>query len=327
MSSLCNLLVVMLIAHTAAERGAMFFAEQRAGKVEYIGWPPVKCNDDSQCSGIKGSYCKNDKTKTAPYFCQEPIELVAKGLARPVGVAVDSDAGKIFFTEDDQTGGDTKWPLTSSNFDGSDKTTVIPGLLDPQGIHVDTKAKKVYYTEHHGQRVGVVDYDGKNQKTLHTFTGDITFPSDVVVDNQNGLLFVQVGGALSTGYQLVKMGLDGSSPTVIMKDIVRAYGVTVDPSSKVVYYVSGGHGGFIGNVTYDGSSHGIVLPGLNYPFEVDIDTDLNRLVYTSTGVGDGKVTTCKFDASDCQDVEELGFAPSGISFVDPISNRCFDGCC
>jgi DNA-binding beta-propeller fold protein YncE len=200
------------------------------------------------------------------------------------------------------------------NVDGTGKKSVIPKLLDPQGIDLDTKNQKIYDTEHHGQRVGVVDYDGSNQKVLHSFSGEQVYPSDIVVDATNGFLFVQVETVLSTGGQLVRMGLDGSNPTAIVKDITRAYGIAVDPSTKVAYYVSGGHGGFISNVSYDGSSTSVLLGGLEWPFEIDIDRDSQRLVFSTTGVGDGKIQTMKLDGTDIQDVQELGFAPMGVNF-------------
>jgi sugar lactone lactonase YvrE len=313
--SLCLVAFVALAtAAPLATRRAIFFEEQRAGKVEYMNWPPVPCKADGDCVGINASYCMNDKTKTAPYFCHQPIITLAQGLARPTGLCVDSNVQKVFYTEDDQTSGDTQWPLSVVNVDGSGKSSVVPKLLDPQGLGCDTKNQKVYYTEHHGQRVGSVNYDGTNQTVLHTFTGDINFPSAVVVDNKNGYIFVQVEGALSTGGQLWRMGLDGSNPTKILDGIVRAYGVAVDSSTQTVFYVQGGHGGFIGSVSYDGKTQKNVLEGLDYPFQVAVDEENQRIVFTTSGVGDGVVTTVKFDGSDVQHVANFGFAPMGVGF-------------
>jgi sugar lactone lactonase YvrE len=256
----------------------------------------------------------NDKTKSAPFFCHEPVTALATGLARPTGLTVDSFAGKVFFTEDDQSSGVTDWPLSVVNMDGTGKTALIPKLVDPQGLDCDTQARKVYYTEHHAKRVGSVNYDGTNQTVLHTFTGDASFPSDIVVDSTNGFIFVQVEGPLSTGGQLVRMRLDGSNATAIVKDITRAYGIAVDPKSKKAFYVSGGHGGFISSVNYDGSNATFVLQGLEWPFEIAVDVPRQRLVFTTTGVGDGRVTTSRFNGSDVEVVEELGFAPMGVNF-------------
>merc|ERR1711907_5971 len=320
LSCLCVLMATATLATPTGHRRAVFFNEQRAGKVEYIGWPPIGCTTDADCKGVNGSYCMNDKTKTAPFFCHEPIVTLNSGLARPTGLTVDSDAGKVFYTEDDQSSGDTQWPLSVINIDGTNKSVVLPKLLDPQGLDCDTKAKKVYYTEHHGQRVGVVNYDGTGQKVLHTFSGDAIFPSDIVVDSVNGYLFVQVETSLSTGGQLVRMGLDGSNATAIVKDITRAYGIAVDAKSKTAFYVSGGHGGFISSVSYDGTKAKSVLEGLEWPFEIAVDVPNQRLVFTTTGVGDGRVTTSLFNGSDIQVVDELGFAPMGVNFgLVPIS--------
>merc|ERR1712086_185872 len=264
-------LVAFATAAPVASRRAIFFEEQRAGKVEYTNWPPVACKADGDCVGLNASYCMNDKTKTAPFFCHTPLLTLTSGLARPTGLCVDSDVQKVFFTEDDQQSGDTEWPLS-------------------------------------------VNYDGTNQTVLHTFTGDINFPSAVVVDNENGYIFVQVEGSLSTGGQLWRMGLDGSNPTNILKDIVRAYGVAADIATKTLYYVQGGHGGFIGSVSYDGKLNKNVLEGLDYPYGVAVDQENKRIVFTTSGVGDGVVTTMKFDGSDVQHVANFGFAPMGVSF-------------
>merc|ERR1711957_1040587 len=208
-------LVAFATAAPVASRRAIFFEEQRAGKVEYTNWPPVACKADGDCVGLNASYCMNDKTKTAPFFCHTPLLALTSGLTRPTGLCVDSDVQKVFFTEDDQ---------------------------------------------------------------------------------------------------LWRMGLDGSNPTNILKDIVRAYGVAADIATKTLYYVQGGHGGFIGSVSYDGKLNKNVLEGLDYPYGVAVDQENKRIVFTTSGVGDGVVTTMKFDGSDVQHVANFGFAPMGVSF-------------
>merc|ERR1711865_865383 len=151
-------LVAFATAAPVASRRAIFFEEQRAGKVEYTNWPPVACKADGDCVGLNASYCMNDKTKTAPFFCHTPL-------------------------------------LT-----------------------------------------------------------------------------------------------------------------------KTLYYVQGGHGGFIGSVSYDGKLNKNVLEGLDYPYGVAVDQENKRIVFTTSGVGDGVVTTMKFDGSDVQHVANFGFAPMGVSF-------------
>merc|ERR1712166_1309681 len=66
-------LVAFATAAPVASRRAIFFEEQRAGKVEYTNWPPVACKADGDCVGLNASYCMNDKTKTAPFFCHTPL--------------------------------------------------------------------------------------------------------------------------------------------------------------------------------------------------------------------------------------------------------------
>merc|ERR1712072_94485 len=296
---------------SAAMRPALFFAEQRAGRVGYIGWPPRGCKTDTDCKGVTGSYCMNDKTKTAPYFCHEPEVFIAQGLAKPVGVAVDSTTQQVFYDEDDQSSGDTYWPLSGINVDGTNKHQVIPKLLDPQGLEADTANKLVYYAEHHGQRVGVVGYDGKNQKVIHQFGGN-DYPTDIRVDNKANKLFVLVQGLLSTGHKLIVMDIDGSNMKVLKSDIVRSYGLTLDTTTQTVYYINGGHGGFIGSLKYDGSDFKTVLGGLDWPYMLDFDG--KQLVFSTTGVGDGVIRTCTTAGLNVTQTLTLGFAPIGVKF-------------
>jgi len=165
---------------------------------------------------------------------------------------------------------------------------VLPKLLDPQGMDAIGSAKKVYYTEHHGQRVGVVDFDGSNQKVLHTFSGS-DFPTDVKVDYGAGKIFVVVEGALTTGQKLISFDLDGKNMKVLKDDIVQAYGLTLAKDLKKIFYINGGHGGFIGNTTYEGKDAGVLLDGLDYPYMLDYDPVQKLLVFSETGVGDGEL--------------------------------------
>lgn len=272
-----------------------------------------KTNADCQRVAINGSYCMNDKTKVAPFFCHEPEVFIATGLAKPVGIAVDSTTKQVFYNQDDNSGGDHEWPLSVVGMDGKNGKTVIPKLLDPQGISVDTANQKVYYTEHHGRRVGVVDYDGKNRKVLHSFP-EHNYPSDVAVDTADNKIFALVESELSTGHKLVSMDLEGKNMTVLKGDIVRSYGLTLDTAKKVVYYINGGNGGFIGNVTYDGKHNGTVLEGLDWPYMLDFDPVAKVLVFSTTGVGDGVIRTVTPDGLHVNTSLTLGFAPMGVKF-------------
>merc|ERR1711988_1050941 len=192
---------------------------------------------------------------------------------------------------------------------------------DPQGIFADSATKKVYYTEHHGQRIGVVDMDGKNQKVLHTFGGS-DYPADIKVDDAAGKIFVVVEGKLTTGNKLVSFDLDGSNMKVLKADIVQAYGLTLAKDLKKIFYINGGHGGFIGNMTYEGADQGVVLDGLDYPYMMDYDPVQKLLVFSETGVGDGSLKTMTPDGLHVEKSLTLGFAPMGVVFGEvPVSRR------
>merc|ERR1711865_622618 len=135
-------LVAFATAAPVASRRAIFFEEQRAGKVEYTNWPPVACKADGDCVGLNASYCMNDKTKTAPFFCHTPLLTLTSGLARtgkksvvpklldPQGLAVDQENKRIVFT----TSGVGDGVVTTMKFDGSDVQHVANFGFAPMGV-------------------------------------------------------------------------------------------------------------------------------------------------------------------------------------------------
>lgn len=294
----------------ADRQRALFFCEQRNNRVGWIAWPPAGCTTDADCKAINGSYCMNDKSKTAPFFCHTPVVTLADKLDKPVGIARIND--EIFYTQDDQASGDTFWPMKAIASDGSNPRTVVEKLLDPQGMGSDGTGK-VYYTEHHGQRVGVVNADGTDRKVLKQFNAS-DFPGDVKVDTVNGKVFATLGGALSTGNKIISMNLDGSDYTVLKSDLVRGYGLTLDVENKRIFYVQGGHGGFIGSLSYDGKEGPHILDGLDYPGMIDYDAPRKLIVYSITGVPDGVIRTITTDGSAKGAMIFGGFAPMGVVF-------------
>jgi DNA-binding beta-propeller fold protein YncE len=257
--------------------------------------------------------------KEVPCFCHEPVEWLQTGLAKPTGLTVDVNSQQVFFAEDDQSSGDTYWPLRAIDVDKKNKHNVIDKLLDPQGM--DAQKGKVYYTEHHGQRVGVVDFDGKNQKVLHTFSGS-DYPADVKVDVDAGKVFVTVGGALTTGQKLVSMDLDGSNFAVLHKDLIKTFGLTLVKETKEIYLVQGGHGGHIAKMNYQGQDMKQVLGGLEYPYMLAYDPDSKKLVFSEAGVGDGSLKITNLDGTDVKKSYTLGFAPMGVNFGEvPVASN------
>merc|ERR1711977_789772 len=114
--------------------------------------------------------------------------------------------------------------------------------------------------------------------------------------------------------KLVSMDLDGKNVKVLKNDIVQAYGLTLVPSEKKIYYINGGHGGFIGNITYEGADAGVLLDNLDYPYMLDYDPVGDSLVFSETGVGDGSLKTISLKTGKVEKSLSLGFAPMGVVF-------------
>merc|ERR1712196_555617 len=103
------------------------------------------------------------------------------------------------------------------------------------------------------------------------------------------------------------MNLDGTNVTVLKDDIVRAYGLALNMEARTIYFINGGNGGFIGNISYDGGDSGQVLGGLMWPYMLDYDPVMGKLAFSTTGVGDGRIQVVFPNGTDVRTTLTLGF--------------------
>jgi sugar lactone lactonase YvrE len=92
---------------------------------------------------------------------------VVNGCKKPDGIAVDMDAGRIYWTEmgvlhlNDGT-------IESADLDGREGKTIVPqGItFTPKQLCLDRKNRKLYWCDREGMRVMRADLDGSNVETL-----------------------------------------------------------------------------------------------------------------------------------------------------------------
>ena len=100
----------------------------------------------------------NDTIKSAKLDGTDIQTVVSSGLFRPLGIALDTSAGRMYWTDSDN---DT---IKSAKLDGTDiQTLVSSGLNYPEGIALDLDSGKMYFAEDNTSgEVCSANLDGSN---------------------------------------------------------------------------------------------------------------------------------------------------------------------
>ena len=139
------------------------------------------------------------------------------GCAVPDGVAVDVEAGHIYWTNMG------KPPVNDGSIervdlDGGNRTTIVPsgGTYTPKQLHLDTVDRKLYWGDREGMRVMRCDLDGSNIETLvQTGVGEdgrhdeTKWCVGVAVDHVGGHLYWTQKGPSDAGLgRILRAGID-----------------------------------------------------------------------------------------------------------------------
>jgi hypothetical protein len=100
--------------------------------------------------------------------------VIVSGCRMPDGVAVDADAGHIYWTNMGVPSVNDG-SIERADVDGRNRTTIVPqgGTFTPKQIHLDGTNRKLYWCDREGMRVMRANLDGSQLETLvETGRGD-----------------------------------------------------------------------------------------------------------------------------------------------------------
>ncbi|QEG37135.1 PEP-CTERM sorting domain-containing protein [Bythopirellula goksoeyrii] len=212
----------------------------------------------------------------------------------PRAVALDVDAGKIYYTFGTSIG--------RANLDGSSQETVISGLLGGSGdIELDTTTDTLYFSVDSGtnadRSISRVQTDGTGLATVHTNTslapnngGGLTYTindvANISLDTDAGRLYwTSDNGANAGRIALNSSTLAGGGVTRQFTASGRADAINkmdIDFDTSTVYYTVGSDTQEVRSSTLGGGSITTLASGLGSPRAIGIDTT-DGLMYFSVG--------------------------------------------
>lgn len=142
------------------------------------------------------------------------------------GIFVDSDNGKIYWTE-----GTDSTLVMRADLDGSNSELVFDNGLSggPKQISLDIAAGKIYYTQDNSPALIRADLDGSNKETLATGS-----PSGVSLDITNGKVY----WSDESSNIIYRADLDGTNSETIISASGGAKFIALDLINNKLYWSS-----------------------------------------------------------------------------------------
>jgi len=229
---------------------------------------------------------------------QLPIDPAT--LNGPMGLAIDSVTGKLYWANYGVLGGDgTGTSIGVANLDGTDAHLLsIAGVpvMGPHGVAIDPVSGKIYWTNHDTPSakswIGVANIDGSNASLLSTGAATVDGPRGLALDPAGGKIYWANWIANSISYANLD-GSGGGNLATGSATVESPEGVALSPNQGRLYY-----GNFTFNpdpphetISYlnlDGSGGAdLPTPGAtrDHPHGVAIDPTTNRIYWPNFDVG------------------------------------------
>ena len=259
------------------------------------------------------------------------------GCAIPDGVAIDAEAGHIYWTNMGMPAANDG-SIERVDLDGGNRTTIVPsgGTYTPKQLHLDTIDRKLYWGDREGMRVMRCGLDGTNIETLvQTGVGEggrhdeTNWCVGVAVDHVGEHLYWTQKGPSDAGLgRILRAGIDlpagenagnRSDIEVMFKDLPEPIDLEIDFTKRVLYWTDRGdppHGNTVNRAQLDADDGGdpeIVVTHLMEGIGIALDPGHNRMFVTDLG---GNIHVAGLDGSDHRPLRALQGNLTGIAYAE-----------
>lgn len=265
-------------------------------------------------------------------------KLIASGCHLPDGVAVDADAGRVYWTNMGVPNADDG-AIERADLDGSNRVTIVPqGVTHtPKQLHLEKQTGKLYWSDREGMRVMRCDLDGSAVETL-VIAGDAVadrgdqtkWPVGIAVDpaarqiywTQKGSDNAGVGRIFRAGIEIPagQTAADRTDVEVWIDHLPEPIDLEIDHAKRMLYWTDRGDppkGNTVNRASLDAAA-GKVRPEivLNHLMEgigLALDVAGDRMFVTDLG---GSVYTARLDGSEGQTILFAQGNLSGVAYAE-----------
>lgn len=274
-------------------------------------------------------------------------QILVTGARIPDGVAVDAEAGHVYWTNmgtpplDDGS-------IERVDLDGRHRVTIVPagGTFTPKQLHFDAAGRKLYWGDREGMRVMRCNLDGSNVETLvQTGEGDDDRRDEtrwcvgVAVDPAGGHLYWTQKGPSDGGVgTILRAGIDiphgdtasdRSDIEVLFKDLPEPIDLELDLAARMLYWTDRGdppRGNTVNRAPMDATdgqrAPEILATHLWEGIGIALDPGGDRLFVTDLG---GNVHMADLGGSNWREVLLVQGNLTGIAYAEVAAARTYGG--
>jgi hypothetical protein len=159
----------------------------------------------------------------------------------PVGVAIDSASGRIYWADEGSAAGGDPGSIWSANLDGSGSAPLPTGaatVKNPAGVAIDPAARRIYWTNNGGDKVSFANLDGSGGGDLQTDgIATVAAPGGVMVDPGQRVYWTNTLVA-ADGLAFLSVGAPGGADfDTGTATVMQPQALALDPTTRKVYWV------------------------------------------------------------------------------------------
>ena len=266
-------------------------------------------------------------------------KIIVTGCRAPDGVAVDAEAGHVYWTNMGSLGHDDG-SIERVDLDGRNRTTIVPeGVTHtPKQLQLDGHNRKLYWCDREGMRVMRCNLDGSGVETLvqsgsrDADRGDQTkWCVGIGVDLERGQIYWTQKGPDNAGKgRIFRAGIDlprGESASkrsdieLLYDGLPEPIDLEIDHAKRILYWTDRGDppkGNTVNRAPLDEESHGrpapeIVFTHLMEGIGITLDRAGDRMFMTDLT---GTIYTAHLDGSKPSAVLFVQGNLAGITYVN-----------